>query len=453
MKEETVSTSPEASSFPSPWRYIITLYLPFGIISGGLMVALPTNFFKLLEYSNQEIGLLSGIGIVATFRFLFAPWLDGCTTKRRLSLITLTLAAFASFLAAMMIWSHPTASVLWWSMVGVLSLTALVGAAHETAADGFYIRALDPSRQAQFIGIKTASIRCGIIFTTMVLLMGATRIASHYGAIGVESINKAGFYRGFAAAYLAAGVLMLLFAIWNCFAIPRIPEDQPVRHSRFALGEVFKEYLQQPKVGLIILLILLYRFGEGFLTMKYPFYLDAAKNGGLARPASNIPYISILAEMPWMITGGILGGYLIKWFGLRRTFLPLGLCINVPHFLFVWLAWARPDFPITLFGEQLNAIVLACSSIEAFFYGMSFSALFYYMHITATESGRNKTAVLAISFALMNLGWVVPGMLSGFVQAAIGYTGVFLVSSTVGLFALAIIPFLPMPKSCSFDRP
>jgi hypothetical protein len=38
-------------------------------------------------------------------------------------------------------------------------------------------------------------------------------------------------------------------------------------------------------------------------------------------------------------------------------------------------------------------------------------------------------------------------MMSGFVQAAIGYPGLFLVSSTVGLSALLLIPHLPMPQA------
>jgi PAT family beta-lactamase induction signal transducer AmpG len=86
------------------------------------------------------------------------------------------------------------------------------------------------------------------------------------------------------------------------------------------------------------------------------------------------------------------------------------------------------------------------SSIESIGYGLSFSALFYYMHIMATEAGRNKTTILAISLAFMNLGGIVPGMTSGFVQSAIGYTGCFIISSTVGLSVLFILPFLPMPK-------
>ena len=160
----------------SPWRYIITLYLPFGLISGGLMVAFPVNFFKLLDYSNQQIGLLSGIGVVASFRFLFAPWLDGCTTKRRLSLVTLSLAAVICFLAAILVGLRPSAPVLWWSMIALLIATALISASHETAADGFYIRALDPSRQAEFIGIKTAAIRGGAIFHPWCCCWGRPRL-------------------------------------------------------------------------------------------------------------------------------------------------------------------------------------------------------------------------------------------------------------------------------------
>jgi len=90
--------------------------------------------------------------------------------------------------------------------------------------------------------------------------------------------------------------------------------------------------------------------------------------------------------------------------------------------------------------------LLVASCIESLGYGMSFSAMFYYMHIMATECGKNKTSILAISFALMNVGWTLPSMMSGFVQARLGYIGLFIVSSTVGLTALLVIPFLPMPN-------
>lgn len=444
--EGSISSTSPTEKMPSPWLYIITLYLPFGLLDGGLKVHLPNNLFKLLEFSNQEIGLLGGIGIVASFRFLFAPWLDGATTKRRLSIITLALAGLLAFAAAGVIYFQPERGLFLWCMVAVLFGMAIVSASHETAADGYYIRALNPKLQAQFIGIKTASIRIGIISANTGLLLLATKYAAGHGATGIESIDKTGFHLGFALAFAIAGVVMLLFATYNKLVIPKIPQDQPVRHGRFALGEVLRDYFRQHKVLLIVLFILLYRFGEGFLVMKYPFYLDSLAKGGLASQASNLAFIALLAEMPWMIVGGIFGGYLIKWYGLRHVFIPLALCISIPTVFFVWLAMVQPQATVSLFGENLNIALLVSSSVEALGYGMSFSAMFYYIHIMATESGRNKTSILAVSLAIMNLGWIVPGMMSGFVQAAFGYTGLFLISTIVGFIVLILIPLLPMPK-------
>jgi MFS transporter, PAT family, beta-lactamase induction signal transducer AmpG len=434
------------SKRPSPWLYVITLYFPFGLLQAGLAVNLPNNLLKLLEFSNEQIGLISGIGLVASLRFLIAPWLDGATTKRKLSIITLTVSGFIAIgmSAVTLIAPHPM--VFLWTMVALLFGVAIVGAAHETAADGYYIRALDPKRQAEFIGIKTASIRIGSIFATTGLLLLATRIADHFGATGVDSVDKVGFHYGFGTAFGIVGAIVLAIALYNRVMIPVIPEDQPVKHERFAILDVLRDYFMQKRVFLIVAFIVLYRFGEGFLVLKHPFYLDSREAGGLGIDAADLAYISILAELPWMIVGGILGGYIIKWFGLRRVFIPLALCINIPNLLYYWLAATQPTATFMFLGEDLNIALLGASSVEALGYGMSFSAMFYYMHITATESGRNKTSILAVSFAIMNVGWYLPGMLSGFVQSSVGYTGLFILSSTVGLAALTLIPFLPMPS-------
>lgn len=442
--EATVSSD---GRYVSPWLYIITLYFPFGMLQSGLGLHLPNNLLKLLEFSNEQIGMLSGLGIIASARFIFAPWLDGVTTKRKLSIITLFLAGTTALAMGALTISQPDGNILFWGMALLLLMVAAVGACHETAADGYYIRALDPKLQAQFIGIKTASIRVGIISAGTGLLLFATKISEHYGATDITSVDKTGFYYGFSSAFALAGISMLAIAVYNLFMVPKIPEDQPVRHERFALLEVIRDYLKQDKIVLIIAFLLIYRFGEGFLVMKYPFYLDARDQGGLGSNASDLAYLSLLGEMPWMIIGGVFGGYIIKWFGLRRVFMPLALCISIPNLFFFWLASTQPTATFPFLGQNINTALLFSSSIEALGYGMSFSAMFYYMHILATESGRNKTSILAISFAIMNVGWFLPGMLSGFLQAAVGYTGLFLLSSLVGLLALFFIPKLPMPIS------
>lgn len=95
----------------------------------------------------------------------------------------------------------------------------------------------------------------------------------------------------------------------------------------------------------------------------------------------------------------------------------------------------------------MNVWLLFCESLCSLSYGLSFSAMFYYMHIMATESGRNKTSILALSLAFMNVGFFLPAMLSGFVQGAFGYVGVFFLSSILGLLVLFVIRTLPLPKS------
>jgi len=432
---------------PSPWSYVITLYLPFGILT-GLMTGFPVGLFKLLAFPNETIGMLNGIGMVAAFRFLYAPWLDGAATKRGLSLLTLCVAGIAMLAISGIIWIQPGRDVFLWSMVAALLGLAIVSAAHETAADGYYIRALDAKLQAQFIGIKTASIRIGGLSVIMVLLLGATKIAALYGATGVDSPDKTGFHVGFAAAYAFAAAIMFGFFVWNKFMIPVIPEDQRVRHARNAFLEVTREYFQQPAAFKLVFFILLYRFGEGFLlAMRGPFILDPVAKGGLGAEASAVAYYAILTDMPWMILGGVLGGYIIKWFGLRRTIVPLALLMSLPNLLYVLMAWFQPMAHISLLGENLNIALLIVESICSLSYGLSFSAMFYYMHIMATESGRNKTSILAISFAFMNIGFFLPAMMSGFVQSAIGYTGVFVLSVALGLLVLLVIPLLPMPQA------
>jgi PAT family beta-lactamase induction signal transducer AmpG len=280
----------------------------------------------------------------------------------------------------------------------------------------------------------------------MFLLLGATKVAARFGAVSVDSPDKTGFYTGFSLAYAVAGVLTLFVMGWNKFTMPVLEQDQPVKHTRFAIAEVARDYFTQRSVFWVVMLIIFYRFGEGFLIMKQPFYLDPLDAGGLAADASALPYYTILTDTPWNIAGGVLGGYLIKWFGLRKTFVPLALLMSLPNLFYVFLAVVQPMAHVMILGERMNLWLLLASSLESLGYGMSFSALFYYMHIMATESGRNKTSILAMSLVIMNFGWFLPGMLSGVVQAYVGYVGTFIISSTVGLVVLLLIPHLPMPS-------
>lgn len=433
----------------SPWVWVFSIYVPFGLFN-GFMQLFPQNLVKLLGFSNQLVGLISMAGFIVSLRFLYAPWLDGATTKRRLVLIAAAVGAVLLAATGGMLFTQPAPRLLYGLLCVLLALTALCSAAYETSADGYYIRALDPSLQAQFIGIKTTAIRLGMLTGVMGLMMGATKLAARYGATGVDSADKTGFHIGFGCAYLLTALILIGAVFFNKKMIPGIEQDQPVKHQKFALKETLQEYFRQKRVVLMIALILLFRFGMGFVqVLRNTWLLDPAEASGMSAPAGSIPLYSILTDIPWTIVGGILGGYLIKWFGLKRTFMPLAFCASLPTFIYAILAWNCPAHTIQLFGEPLNTAVMIGSSLESLTYGLSFSALFYYMHITATLSGRNKTSILAISMCLMNIGFTIPMTISGYIQSSLNYTWTFVLGGAVTLLVLLIIPFMHLPETSS----
>jgi hypothetical protein len=119
----------------SPWNYVISLYLPFGIMT-GMLTQMPPALFKLLGFSNQIVGLMAGLGLFATLRFLYVPWLDGATTKRRLSLFTLGTGGLILLGIGVLIFVQPSPRQFLTFMGLALILHALLAASHETAADG-----------------------------------------------------------------------------------------------------------------------------------------------------------------------------------------------------------------------------------------------------------------------------------------------------------------------------
>jgi PAT family beta-lactamase induction signal transducer AmpG len=435
----------------SPWSFIPTLYFPLGMM-GVLSVWQVMQLFKLLGYPNYIVSLISGLGFLGAFRFLYAPWLDGLASKRTLSLFCTGLTVALYIIIGFIFGLCPPGKFLMWILIPALVLLALVSSAYETAVDGFYIRALDEKLQAEFIGIKTAGYRVGNILVAAGLGWIFAKVASHYGAIRADSPDKTGFCMSAAGLYLISAVLTLGLLFWNRRQVPMLAHDQPVRHTRFALGEMLRDYFAQDSIGLICAFILLYRFGEGLFQgmmgntgMIGPFCLDPLSKGGLGIPVSSGPLIGAISGMPMSIIGGILGGFIIKWLGLRRTFVPLALAMSLPNLASVFLAIFQPQAHFMLFGEQIFTWLILSSAIENFSYGMSFSAISYYIFVMASESGRNKTSILAVSSALQYVGYFLPMMLSGAVQSLVGYVGVFITSVVMGLPAVFIIPHLPMP--------
>jgi PAT family beta-lactamase induction signal transducer AmpG len=117
-----------------------------------------------------------------------------------------------------------------------------------------------------------------------------------------------------------------------------------------------------------------------------------------------------------MLLGGLLGGFLISWNGLKFWMIPMSLAITLPHAAYVYMAYAQPEHYLT---------IISCVAIEQFGYGFGFAAFLMYLIMIA--DGEHKTAHYAFATGFMALGMMLPGMAAGWIQEKVGYEWFFVI--------------------------
>jgi PAT family beta-lactamase induction signal transducer AmpG len=243
--------------------------------------------------------------------------------------------------------------------------------------------------------------------------------------------------------------------------LPRPETDHAVKtlEKKIPYGLIFKTYFTQKKIATILSFILLYRFGEGMLLkMAQPFLLDKKAAGGLEFSISDLGIMYGTFGIVALMVGGIIGGWLIKKYGLKKLIWGMAITMNLPNILFVYMAYVKPhimwsidfSFLLQLVGTTgslvytVNPVVQLCLIIEQFGYGIGFSS--FTVYLLYISKGEYKTSHFAISTGLMALGMMVPGFLSGYVQQIVGYFGLFSISLLLGIPGMIPIFFLPFDQ-------
>ena len=104
------------------------------------------------------------------------------------------------------------------------------------------------------------------------------------------------------------------------------------------------------------------------------------------------------------------------------------MALVLPNIFYVYMAAAKPGL----------ATVATLITLENFGYGLAMMALTVF--IMYVSQGTYKTSHYAISTGIMALGMMVPSMLSGKMQAALGYENFFWVAFVISLVTFAIVP-------------
>lgn len=380
-------------------------------LASVVVMTLSVLFYKQMGLSNAAITFYtSWMYLPWILKPVWSPLIDQVKTKRWWVLLTQTLLGAGLGGLAFTI---PTS---WW-MQGTLFFfwaLAFTGATHCVAADGFYILGLSREGQAMFMGVRSLAERLATIFGQGVLVM----IAGNLQVIFRGSIA----YSWSLTFYIIAG-LFLLLALWHSWALSR-PSDDTQRHPNGwaaiwrGFVEAFISFFKKSDIIAILLFILLFRLPEALMSkVTALFLIDAGHNGGLGLSPQEYGFVQGTVGVIGVTLGGLLGGFVASWGGLRRWLLPMALTCTLPSLAYVFLSYAMTE---SLF------LINVCVFTEQF--GLGFGVTAYMLFLISICRGTFRTSHYAIASALMWLSMMLPGLSSGALQEILGYRHFFVLS-------------------------
>ena len=431
-RTKTVNHPPRSAETENPppsawraWSWVPSLYF-CQAVPYVAVVALSVPMYKKLGISNADLAFYtSWLYLPWVIKPLWSPLVDRFRTKRAW-IVALQFFVGAGLAAVAL--TVPGPDFFRWTLA-VFWLLAFASATHDIAADGFYLLALPPHQQAAFVGVRSTFYRLANIAGQGGLVYLAGRLEVATGDVRAA----------WAWVFVPPAVFFALAALYHLWVLPRPAGDGPVTdRSSLAVDWLvaFAAFFRKPGIAAILAFLLLYRLGEAQLVkLVQPFLLDDRATGGLGLSTSQVGLIYGTYGIIALTVGGILGGLAIARYGLKRLLWPMLLCMHLPNLAYVWLAYAQPAAP----GVISLAVV-----VEQAGYGFGFTAFMVFMMLVA--DGAHKTAHYAICTGFMALGMMLPGMISGSIQAKLGYPHFFIwvcVATLPSIAATALIKVDP----------
>lgn len=425
MTETPASTRKERRK---AWTWIPSLYFAEGI-PYVLVMTVSVVMYKRLDISNTDIALYtSWLYLPWVIKPLWSPIVDLLATKR--AWITGMQLLVGAALAGVA-FTIPMDSFFQWSLA-FLWLVAFSSATHDIAADGFYMLAIDDANQAWFVGIRSTFYRLAMITGQGLLVMLA----------GWLEVRQASVQAAWATTFGIIAVGFLLLMAWHWFILPRPASDGPTAKASgpAIIAEflaTFVSFFRKPKIGVILAFLLLYRFAEAQLAkMASPFLLDPVDAGGLALSTAEVGFVYGTVGVLALTLGGILGGFMVARNGLKYWIWWMAVAINVPNAVYIFLSSTMPDSLL---------LVNVAVAMEQFGYGFGFTA--YMMYMIYVADGPHKTAHFALCTGFMALGMMLPGMVSGWIQEALGYKLFFIYVLLATIPGFLVTAFIPLRAS------
>lgn len=408
----------------NPVSWVPTVYfamgLPFVVLN---MVSV--LMFKGLDISDAQIAFWTSLIMLPwTLKPLWSPFLEMFKTKKFFVIITeITSGVLFGFVAFSLHLPH-----FFVYAIALLAVIAVSGATHDVATDGVYMNVLNKEDQAKYIGWQGAFYNLAKVIATGGLVYFAGYLIDHFGTLYAWSVIMC-----------LCGAIMMLLGFYHIRMLPTggaaSREVRTVKDSMSALWEVIRDFFSKKYIAWYICFIILYRFAEGFVMKIVPLFLKApiAQQGlGLTEQQIGLYYGTFGAAA--FILGSLLGGYYIAARGLRKALFSLCCAFNIPFMVYTLFAIYQPSS---------GWIIGSGIAFEYLGYGFGFVGLSLFM-MQQVAPGKHQMAHYAFASGIMNLGVMLPGMLSGFVSDWLGYQHffVFILFATIPAFLITwFVPF------------
>ncbi len=401
-------------------RLIAVLFMGF---SSGLPLPLTfaTLSFWLAEagISRTEIGLFVLVGFSYNYKFLWSPLIDRLpilALTRRLGRrrgwavaiqVPLMLAIFA------LGQTEPQQQLLPTVLLAIL--VAFLSASQDIVIDAYRIELLEADEQ----GAGAAATQWGYRFGLLAAGAGAL-YAAQFG--------------GWHVAYTVMAALMLVGVI-TVLATPEPSRVVSARSEgrdrgvavwfRSAVIEPFADFMTRPGWAVILLFVVLYKFGDALTgVMANPFYV------AMGFTKIEVANISKLVGFFATLGGVALGGVVADRWGLYRSLFGCGLLTMLANSLYIVQAWVGHDtwmLAATIFTDNFAA-------------GMGSAAFVAYL------SNLCNVAFTATQYALFSSLAALPTRLlsapAGWLSEHVSWPSFFFVTSLAALPGLAMVLWL-----------
>lgn len=402
-----------ANNRRSPITWVPTAYfamgLPFVVLNMVTVL-----MFKGLGVDDKLITFWTSLILLPwTLKPLWSPFLELFKTKKFFVVTTQLITGVTFGLVAFSLNLPHFFSI----SIALLAIIAFSGATHDIACDGVYMSELSSSEQAKYIGWQGAFYNIAKVIATGGLVYVAGIVIEHFSQGSQESaVVLAANQKAWMIIMAMLCGSMVLLGIYHIFMLPSTPQKkgENSRNARQVMREligVLTDFFRKSHIVYYLLFIILYRFAEGFVMKIVPLFLKADRAmGGLGLSEKEIGLYYGIYGAAAFVLGSLLAGYYISARGLKKTLFSLCCIFNLPFVVYALLATFQPESHVLIAGGIV---------FEYFGYGFGFVGLTLFM-MQQVAPGKHPMAHYAFASGIMNLGVMLPGMMSGWVCETLG---------------------------------